>query len=148
MEPKHLKITESGFENMTGLLGDIEFENGVSVGPLTPFQASRISSAMRAEFVDGTNSSPAGLLVSEREAQAPVVEKLPMGVVEKPLTGVEKYLQNLATQKPKSPKYSQEQLEAIADKDGIAALRVIGEEFKVKATSIPKLIQAILKAQG
>lgn len=149
MELKKLKITETGFHTMTGLLGDIEFIDGVSAYPLTPNQAARICSAMRAEFIDGTNSSPAALLVSERDVRAPVVDKLPIAdkIAElKPLTGVDKYLIRQKENSAK-PKYTQEGLEFIADEDGIGALRTIGKQYDVKATSIPKLIQAILQAQ-
>ena len=49
---------------------------------------------------------------------------------------------------PDGPKvYSREELEAIADKDGIQGLRDIGNPLNVKATAIDKLIEMILLAQ-
>jgi hypothetical protein len=44
--------------------------------------------------------------------------------------------------------YTKEQLEAIADKEGIAGLREIGTPLNVRATSISKLIQEIMEAQA
>lgn len=43
--------------------------------------------------------------------------------------------------------YSQEELESIADKSGIAGVREIGDKFGVKGTSISGIISGILEAQ-
>lgn len=45
-------------------------------------------------------------------------------------------------------KYTQEQLEKIADKTGLKGLREVGEKVGAKGKSIPDLIERILKAQG
>ena len=47
-----------------------------------------------------------------------------------------------------APAYTEEQLAAIADKQGIAGLREIAEPLGVKGNSIAGLISSILKAAG
>lgn len=44
--------------------------------------------------------------------------------------------------------YTREALEALADEGGIAAIREVGAKFGVKGTSIARLIDEILAAQG
>jgi hypothetical protein len=49
--------------------------------------------------------------------------------------------------KPDVTIYSREQLEAIADQEGIHGLRKVGDVLNVKGVSIRTLIEDILKAQ-
>lgn len=44
--------------------------------------------------------------------------------------------------------YTREELEAVADSEGIAGLRLIGGVMGVKAKGIVEMIDGILKAQG
>ena len=44
--------------------------------------------------------------------------------------------------------FTREELESIADNEGIAGLRVIGNQVGVKAKGIVEMIEGILKAQG
>jgi len=146
---KHLRITEPGFQKMTDVMGGIEFVDGVSVEPLSDMQAARICAAMRAEFTDGSNSSPAGLLVSEKNVRADVAVQMKRGI-----TNVQRYIDNHLTHREVKVeidarrKMSREDLEFIADEDGIAKLREVAAEFNVKGNSIAKIIAGILSAQG
>ena len=45
-------------------------------------------------------------------------------------------------------RFSGEELESLADCDGIAGLRQIGNTLGVKAKGIVEMIEGILKAQG
>lgn len=151
MELKHLKLLESGFTKATGNIGGMEFVDGVSVDPLTPSQASRISASMRAEFVDGGNSSAAGLLVSEKDTSAEVVQKMEQATEAakpKTKTSVDLYLERVEKVSKVETVYSRADLEFIADEDGIAELRKVAAKFDVKGKSIAQIIDGVLRAQG
>ena len=72
-----IKLIEQGFGTYTGLLGNIEFDNGVSVHELGKYDIERIASSMRCETVDG--SAPVGVaqeLLDRHYEEAPIVEPM------------------------------------------------------------------------
>lgn len=129
-----LKLLQAGYENMTGYLGMTMFENGLSVADVPLREARNLGMAIKVQYEDGTNPNPAQNLLESMNDEA--------GKVEAPL----------ADSETKSPRggalaYTQESLEAIADKDGIKGLRAVAEKFNVKGSSIAELIREILAAQ-
>ena len=136
MKSAKVKLLESTFKGYTGLLCGVQFEDGVSVEELPFVDQQRICASMRAETVDGRNVSAAGAYserysVNAEEYAAVPVTNLVRGTVE-----------------PGVQIYTREELEAVADSEGIAGLRLIGGVMGVKAKGIVEMIDGILKAQG
>ena len=104
----------------------------------------RIAAQFTAEWEDGSTASVAQSLLDHAHATTATIPKE---------QNADQALAQLAADTPASTKpalgkYTQEGLEAIADKQGIKGLRVIGDALKVKGNSVADLIADILKAQG
>ncbi|HAU5490958.1 TPA: hypothetical protein JD194_18105 [Cronobacter sakazakii] len=142
MKPAKIRILEPQFFAYTGLLCGVLFENGVSVAELPFIDQQRICASMRATTIDGENVSPSaayalrGNLVADQivEPEAPEIVPMKRGVEEKEAAPVQRF--------------TREELESIADSEGIAGLRQIGKPLGVKAKGIVEMIEGILKAQG
>lgn len=138
-----LRLTQAGFENYTGQMGVVWFENGLSTTDVATIDGIRISAAIGAEWEDGSaanvgdmylNNMDVPAYVGMADQEAPVVSSAPVEVPVQPATD--------------ATLYTQGQLEAIADEKGIAGLRVIGDTLGAKSTSIVGLIAEILKKQA
>jgi hypothetical protein len=139
MKNATVKLLESTFKSYTGLLCGVQFEDGVSVKELPFVDQQRICASMRAETIDGRNVSAAG---AYSERYSVTAENLKEHVAE-PVTNLDR-----GTVQPGIQVYTREELEAVADSDGIAGLRIIGGNIGVKAKGIVEMIDGILKAQG
>lgn len=148
---KILKIVEPGWENYTGYLGMVEFKEAVSVAPVPQIMADRITSLVRVVEVDESGveiqAGAAARIVGGAAIAAEVVPAL------EKLTEEELAAEREAAAKrevdPDSVVYkTQEDLEAIAGKEGINGLREVAKPWGVRERSIPNLIGAILKAQA
>lgn len=128
-----LKLTQPGYESMTGLFGITFFENGVSVTDVPLREARQIAMSIKAEYEDGSDPNPAQNLLNSMHNKA--------GEVTPPLGGSE-------TQVPTRLIHTQESLGKVADEQGIKGLRVIASQFDVKGNSIVELMALILKAQA
>jgi hypothetical protein len=150
-----LKLVQKGYETMTGYLGMTLFQDGLSVSDVPLREARNLGMAIKVEYEDGSDPNPAQNLlnsmhnkagealapVADSETKSPESEKVIEVVVE--VTNDAKVIEAA-----KVPGYTQESLEAVADKDGIKGLRAIAEKFQVKGTSIAELIREILEAQA
>lgn len=148
---QHVRLIERGFEKYTGMLGDIEFQDGVSVERLGRMQIDRIASAMRCESHDGVQLGAAARLVQGKHMGAPNVNSHQVAV--KAPDAMESH--PVKAEDPESPEpstnakfYTRDQLEVIADAKGILGLRQIAEPLGVKARSVNELMDEIVKAQG
>lgn len=139
MKSAKVKLLESTFKGYTGLLCGVQFENGVSVQELPFVDQQRICASMRAETVDGRNVSAAGAYSERYAVTADTVKEYIAG----PVTKMER-----GTVESDVQIYTREELEAVADSEGIAGLRLIGGKMGVKAKGIVEMIDGILKAQG
>lgn len=142
MKSAKVRLLESCFKGYTGVLCGIQFVDGVSVSELPFVDQQRICSSMRAETIDGSNVSPSGIF-SERHG-------LSAGSLEETAAPAVVSLERVTSQTnvSKVPKLSREELEAVADSEGIAGLRQIGNELGVKGKGIVEMIDGIIKAQG
>lgn len=145
---KKLKITAPQWANYTGSLGVVHFTNGVSDEFVPDHIRRRLSIGMEMiEIdVDGNESrnSAAYKLLSTNTIHAPVNAPLSRQ------TETEKAREDLSIAMEsgkQSTFYTRENLEAIADKEGIKGLREAAEIWDVKHRSIPALIDMILAAQ-
>ncbi|MBD0905662.1 hypothetical protein ACLH2J_24670 [Klebsiella michiganensis] len=139
MKSAKVKLLESTFKGYTGLLCGVQFEDGISVQELPFVDQQRICASMRAETIDGRNVSAAG---AYSERYNVTTENLKEHVAE-PVTNLDR-----GTVQPGIQMYTREELEAVADSEGIAGLRLIGGNIGVKAKGIVEMIDGILKAQG
>lgn len=142
MKPAKIVLLEPQFSGYSGMLCGVQFENGVSVAELPFIDQQRICASMRASTVEGKNVSPSaaysdrGELAADliTEPVAPDIVPMKRGTPDEPTKQIQTF--------------TREELESIADNEGIAGLRVIGNQVGVKAKGIVEMIEGILKAQG
>ncbi|HHT4259130.1 TPA: hypothetical protein ACTYZB_004797 [Klebsiella variicola] len=139
MKSAKVRLLESTFKGYTGLMCGVHFENGVSVNELPFVDQQRICSSMRAETIDGRNVSASGVYSERYELNAADVKEQ----AAEPVTNMSR-----GVAEPGIQIYTREELEAVADNEGIAGLRAIGSSLGVKAKGIVEMIDGILKAQG
>lgn len=137
---QRLRITEPGWDSYTGPLGGVMFTNGLSDDLVDATTARRLGSIIRIDMVDsGVQAGAASDLQRHAEVKAPVLPESPT---------YDATQAQAATKEPAKPKYTREQLEEVADKNGIAGLREIAEPMGIKGRGIAELISEILAAQG
>lgn len=152
----HVKVTEKGFENLTGMLGNVEFVDGVSVENLPQRDADRLGSIMRVENSDSGEQVNAAKTIEEtlrpeRKQSDPVEETTDVSPAdEDSVESVENDAldESVSEETEEVTLYTEAALQIVADEEGIEGLRQIANPLGVKGTSIVKLIDAILKAQG
>lgn len=151
MKPKFLRVMQEGYENYTGVIGVYDFVDGVSVQKIGLAARDRLAAAFAmVEFDEGEEPIPAG--PAHRLA---TMSHVALGVVEpserqtdEEKAEEERLAAKLAAETAFNPAiYDFEQLQKIADKGGIKALREIAEPWNVKSRQIGDLIQLILDAQ-
>lgn len=147
---KHLKIVAKGWIGYTGNLGVITFKDGISAEPVPDHLRDRLSAVCAMVEVDESgNELPAGIshrMIAEARNRAPVGQ--PLERMTEGEHAIERKLESLRAEKPPvSRLYEPQELEAIASKGGIRALREIGDPWNVKDRTIDGLIKAILGAQ-
>lgn len=140
-----IKIDEAGYENFSDFLGVTQFANGVSVDDVLPRQVNLLASVVRiVDAETGVQYGPGHDFEAVQNIEAVTEKVLHLGkalVDAKEIPKVAK-----VEDKKEVNRYTQAQLEDIADKDGIAGLRAIAEPMGIKATSVAKLIDEIIKA--
>lgn len=140
-----LKFIQPGYESYTGLLGAVEFVDGVSVDHVSVIEIRHISSCVAVVDAEtGEDPSPAAEMVRARSVPMEVVKERERMVEGE---GVIPVLQ-VADVLPTLPSYTREELSAIADKQGIKGLREIGEARGIKNVSINGLIDEIVLDQS
>lgn len=136
-----VKLTEPGFGNFTGVMGEITFEDGVSVESVEHWLAERLGSAMRVHTVDATGKEGASPGVSQQILESGTVA---MGSTKEEVAE--------APRKPSQgvlalPVRTREELEAIADDKGIQGLRDEVAPYDVKGRKIAEIIDAAMQKQ-
>lgn len=143
-----LRLTQPGFETYTGQMGVIFFEDGLSTADVREIDAIRMAAVMLCEREDGSSPSIAQSILDNAHTAAPIFEagasehdheakmNASVAAVVAPNSDV-----------PRTSVMTAAQLHAIADKDGIKGLRLIGDALNIKSNSIREMIDAILKAQ-
>lgn len=145
MKPAKIKLLESAFASYTGYMSGVEFKNGESIGEVPFVDQQRICSIMKAQTIEGVNVSGASALAMSRELTSFFAlenEKKADLVIDSPRG------EDGGGSNDEIIRYTRAELEAVADDGGIAGLRDIGNRFDVKATSIEKMIDAILAVAG
>lgn len=153
-----IRILDPGFANMTGLLGTVEFVDGVSVEEVSSAEAARLGTILSIEIVGtGVNPSITQLMVDthnknldelgltqpgllEPQPEAPVKELAP----ESPSVSAEDQHAAPAL----SWSFTEEELDALVKKEGIAGLRAFSEQYGINGQSIAKIVKALLEAKA
>jgi hypothetical protein len=144
-----LKITQKGFEGFTGYMGTTEFAGGISVSDVSKMDAERIGAALGVEWVEsGKNPSVSQAIVDNHADKAVIVDPMPRATeVEQPEQPASAETGDKVVVESEKTIHTRESLETIADQQGIAGLREIGDGFGVKARSVKELIDEIMNAQ-
>ena len=127
-----LKLTAVGYENFTGLFGTIEYVDGLSVSDVMPQTAKRVACVISVEWEDGTKVGVADALIANQNMPAPN-ETATVIPPEPSTVAVE------------SKAWTEEELGALADEQGIAGLREIAAPLGIKGNSIAALIKGIVE---
>lgn len=139
--PQRLRIAERGWNNYTGHFGGVEFKDSLSVHPVDPVTATRLGSLIKLVKVDtDEQAGQSADLQRQSDVRAEIVAELPR------VDGAKVTAPAQVEQEDK-PKYTREDLEKIADSEGIAGLRKIAEPMGVRGRGIVELIDEILEAQ-
>jgi len=140
---QRLKIVEPGWETYSDFFGGYKFTNGLSDEPISSADANRLGTLLRFVGVDSDAQVGEGATQLElTDTKAEVV--IAAGEKERETASVEQATAEAVA----STKHTVEELEALADQGGIAALRAIGDKIGVKGRSIPELIREIIQKQG
>lgn len=160
---RKIKITQDGWQGYTGILGTLEFVNGVSTTVPSRVQAAQFGVVMKfaevddegkelgqmsanVELVRTKNVAAEVLVPMKRASEMPKPEPKPEAAKAPEVTAPNP----MPFEAPADPAkvYTADELAAIADKDGIKGLRKIGTPLGAKNTSISALIEEILQAQA
>lgn len=149
-----VRLTQAGFENYNGQMGVIFFENGISIDDVSRMDAVRLAACMSAEWEDGSNLSPTQSLLDNKNNAVPMLQSF--AEENKEVMGAETEVvadpeSTEVEAKPTEPvdasvRYTQAQLEEIADAQGIAGLRAICDPLGIKGRAISELIQELIGA--
>lgn len=153
-----IKLTSQGFDNVTGLIGNIEFEDGVSVENVSMREAERLgalTSVVDAETGEELNIGKGvdtRLRANSQKTRPSKSTEAPSEKDDKSGESIEKESEEESeaqsdTDSSNPETFTEAQLGDIADKEGMAGLRVVAEKFKVTDKSVRGLIVKILKAQ-
>lgn len=164
MDQYRIKIVNGIFAGYTGVLGmGRQFIDGASVEPLATAEAQMIAAEGDAYVIDaegdfvlddagrpfkvmpGAMPFPDSLGISFVDSKREVRIEETEAISDEPthvVADVE------ATSTGEQPTYSREQLEAVADSEGLRGLREIGDAVGAKGKSIPELIERILDKAG
>lgn len=148
---QRIRIVEPGWDRYTGILGAVEFKDGVSVEPVAKHEINRIGAALRIEGVESGEQENSGVDILRSWSNRAKVENLPRAsekADETPeKTEKDGESEQKADEKP-AHVWTEEELAAIADEKGIAGLREIAEPMGVKGRAIAELIREILNKQA
>lgn len=144
------RIDEKGWKGFSGNMGTALFVDGIAE-IASNYEALRIGSLVRLVEIDDDGNelriaSPTQEMVETRGLSAEVVAYHKHGV--EPEEGDKEAVVEDETPVVEVVRYTEDQLSALADKGGIAALREIAGPLGVKGTSIAGLIDEILALRG
>jgi len=150
-----IKLTGKGYDKMTGLFGNIEFVDGVSVEEVSRRDAERLGSLTSVIDVDTKEEMNAAkgvevrLRSGEKTRNVESAESESGSETDSEVAETENSENSTEGNVEASDKlYTEAELGNIADEEGIAGLRTIAESLNVSDKSVRGLITKILKAQA
>lgn len=146
MDNVKIKIVQLGWETYTGSLGYVEFVDGVSTRAVSEREQDFLAAVVSVEAVDGSQVGIQNRLIGGATQPAEIVPALSTQ------SDTAKVTETAALVPHKVevviPHYTSEQLESIAEAEGIAGLRAISTPRGIKGRSIVELIGEIMAEQG
>lgn len=150
---KRVVIAQKGWSGFTGNMGSTYFENGYA--ELSDSEIRRIAANIKLQEVDEYGNElgfvgPTVDMVRTSKLSAPVVKSRRTYKNKTEETSGSQISQKKEIKddiKEVSEFYTRDDLEGVADLDGIKGLRKIAESYGIKGTSISNLIEEILIAQ-
>ena len=152
-----IRITDPGFAGFNGHLGTAFFVDGVC-DDVSPLEAERMASIVAIEEVDtGVNPSVTQRMVDLNNKNADEMGINSNAVLVKAMEPLPKpdtisvqpeLIKQLPSLTGISYDYSQEQLEKLADAEGIAGLRAFADVYKVNGKSIKGIINDLMALKG
>lgn len=135
-----VRIVAKGFEGYNGVIEGVQFKDGVSLEPLSLAAAERIGAFMRVEDAETHEPLSVGqrMVNARRAAEGP---KESLVRIKRTPTGKEKQPIKKAVV---SYDYTKDELEAVADKEGINGLRKVAEQYDVRGRSIREIIESLM----
>ena len=146
-----IRLTDPGFAGYNGYFGNIMFTDGVSEH-ISSVEAERLGCIVACETLDGENPSATQRMVDVRNKDldelrgtAHEVSNLSAQAAEQSGDQVTEQVQSVNSSAAKPGfDFTREDLEALADAEGIAGLRNIGSQHGVKGRSIAEIIEELL----
>lgn len=142
-----VRIAISGWETYTGLLGGVPFVNGVSERDLTALELGKVGATIAVLDVEtGEQVGPSTIV--NGHIQAPTVRySRDEGEQETKSIPVAEVIEEEVVDISDVHFYTKEELEEVANKGGIKAIRDIATGYDVRGVQIIQLINGILQAQ-
>ena len=153
-----VRITDPGFANLTGLLGSVQFVDGVSEN-ISNAEAERLGCIIKCETLEGVNPSATQRMIDVKGRGVDDLVKAGKGVsgATQPNSAQaapvveEKVEEKVEVEQPQVAgpaslvfNFTQEQLEALADSQGIAGLRSFAEPYGIKGRAIAEIITELM----
>jgi hypothetical protein len=144
-----IKIVEPGWAGYTGIVGIVQFEEGVSIEEVSRAEADRIGATLRVETLEGKQVNAAQTILDMYSNKAPE-ERRTLTPEGEPQLPPQKKIESVEEPPAHAVAriWTAEDLGELADQGGINALREVAEPLGVKATAIKALIEKILEAQA
>lgn len=134
-----VRLTQSGWENYTGLIRDVEFEDGVSTRALLAHEIDLFAALFEVRGIEGDETDivvgHAARVANNSLVRADVAEPLARATEEE------------LNPTPAPAFHTEAELLDIADRQGIKGLREIAKPLDVRGRAIPELISEILAAE-
>lgn len=151
-----VRIIDSGFANFTGMFGSVEFVGGVS-DDISKAEAERLGAILRIECADtGVNPSSTQRMVDVHNQNVSEIlrREAPMLAAKEAEAAAEaKKAAKVANAIVKSQavvpvgldySYTEDDLDAIVKREGIAGLRGFSEKYGVNGRSIASMIKELM----
>jgi hypothetical protein len=135
-----VRIVQSGWEGFNGQLGEVQFQDGVSVDEMTPLQVARLGAIVSVENVE--TSEQVGPAVDVLKSWDSDCDK---AVADQ--KNADEVKDCDTTRGSDEHVYTEDELAKLADAHGIKGIREVADQFGLKSTSIRKLIDGIMAAQ-
>lgn len=154
-----VRIIDSGFANFTGMFGSVEFVGGVS-DDISKAEAERLGAILRIECADtGVNPSSTQRMVDvhnqnvseilRREAPMLAAKEAEAAAEAEKVAKVAKVANAIVKSQAVVPvgldySYTEDDLDAIVKREGIAGLRGFSEKYGVNGRSIASMIKELM----
>lgn len=158
-----IRILDKGFAKLTGLFGTVEFVDGVSVEDVSAAEAARLGTILSIENADtGINPSTTQLMVDVHKKNMAELGLVSANIVhssELPKEAPVVIVQPEAGEAAKAPEaadggvkldwtFTEDDIDAIVKKEGVAGLRSFAEPYGINDRSIAGLAQKLMEAKA